>query len=123
MRKWVLRSAELKAAGVDGKEHSPAHAKEILQSKNLKFFAELVLESWSPDIDIAEDSATGFALMDKIPTGGIFPFKPAHATLTPDQVWDMAGLARTATWNFVRKEKQDGMCREIFESTINRRML
>lgn len=30
MRKWVLRAAELKAAGIDGKE--------ILQRKNLKLF-------------------------------------------------------------------------------------
>ena len=73
MRKWVLRSAELRAEGVDGKEHSAAHAKKILSNKNLKLFAELVEESGSPDAGIAEDIANGF---DRFLQVEFFPSSP-----------------------------------------------
>lgn len=115
MRKWALRLAELKALKCDGLEDSPDHAKEILKSKNMKLF-ENVEASGSPDALIATDVATGFNLMGPMPCGRTFPGKPLYSTLLPQQVRDMAPLAREATWNAVRRSKDDAMCQEIYNS-------
>ena len=118
MRKWTLRLSELKALGNDGLESSPEHAKLILKDKNMKLFAEMVEASGSPDANIAEDVAKGFDLMGPMPAGGPCPYKPLHATLLPDQVRDMAPLAREATWSAVKRSKGDTMCEEIYNSAL-----
>ena len=121
MRKWTLRFEELKRQGVDGLESSPPHAKEILKSKNLCLFAELIEASGSPDVTLASDIARGFDLMGSIRTGGVFPHKPLFATLLPEQVREMSGMARIATWNAVRRGRDNAMWQEIFDATIEER--
>ena len=121
MRKWTLRYEELKGQGVAGLQSSPQHAKQILKNKNLCLFAELVEESGSPDITLASDIARGFDLMGPIRTGGVFPHKPLFATLLPEQVREMSGLARSATWSAVKKGRENEMCQEIFDATIEER--
>eukprot|EP00435_Cladocopium_sp_Y103_P066237 s1265_g28.t1 len=116
MRKWVARFRELKEHGVDGLDNSPAHAKKILERKNLQLFDELVKASGSPDTHIASDIAPGFDLMGPIPSGGIFQSKPLHATLLPEQVREMAKFARDATWSSVRRGKDNAMCKDIYNS-------
>eukprot|EP00435_Cladocopium_sp_Y103_P010662 s4477_g2.t1 len=118
MRKWSMRAMHLKSTGEDGKENSPDHAKKILKSKNLKLFAEMVKESGSPDLSLCTDIANGFNLMGPMPSGGIFPCKPLHATLEPGQVRDMADMARAATWSNVRREGDNPMREEIYASTL-----
>eukprot|EP00435_Cladocopium_sp_Y103_P032952 s285_g8.t1 len=118
MRKWTSRLQELKEMNVTGLERSPDHAKRILKNKNLRLFAELVEASGSPDKTIADDIAKGFDLMGTIPAGGIYPSKPLYATLLPEQVREMAGLARDATWSAVKRSKNGEMCQEIFDSTM-----
>ena len=114
MRKWSLRFAELKSQGITALESAPTHAREILQPKNMQLFEEMVRASGSPDVQMAKDITHGFDL------GGIFPNKPLHATLTPEQVRDMAPMAREATWNAVRRSRDDPMCREIYDSDIDK---
>ena len=82
MRKWLLRAQELKCCGQYGKEESPIHAKEILKAKDLRLFYQLNEAAGSPDQGLAENMAKGFDLMGPIPTGGIFPQKFQHTTLT-----------------------------------------
>eukprot|EP00435_Cladocopium_sp_Y103_P069804 s179_g34.t1 len=118
MRKWVTRFRELKESGLDGLSESPAHAKEILKSKNLQLLDEMVRASGSPDVNIAADIARGFDLMGPIPSGGIFPCKPLHASLLPEQVRDMASLAREATWSAVRRNRDPTMCQDIYNSVV-----
>jgi hypothetical protein len=118
MRKWTLRLAELKSLGCDGLEGASDHAKLILKDKNMKLFAEMVEASGSPDVKIAEDVAKGFDLMGPMPSGGIYPNKPLYATLLPEKVRDMAPLAREATWNAVRRSRDDAMCQEIYDSAL-----
>lgn len=55
----------------------------ILKDKNLLLFNELNEASGSPDVMLASHMAKGFDLMGEIPAGGVYPFKPLHATLTP----------------------------------------
>eukprot|EP00435_Cladocopium_sp_Y103_P014075 s1805_g3.t1 len=118
MRKWVARLAELKSQKLDGLEASPEHAKKILRNKNLQLFGELVEASGSPDKFIARDIAKGFELMGPIPAGGIYPSKPLHATLLPEQVREMAGLARDATWSAVKRSRNNELCQEIYDSAV-----
>ena len=81
-------------------------------------FAELIEASGSPDVTLASDIARGFDLMGSIRTGGVFPHKPLFATLLPEQVREMSGMARIATWNAVRRGRDNEMCQEIFDATI-----
>eukprot|EP00435_Cladocopium_sp_Y103_P025259 s2284_g6.t1 len=118
MRKSVTRFQELKESGVDGLSESPAHAREILKSKNLQLLDEMVRASGSPDVNIAADIARGFDLMGPIPSGGIFPCKPLYATLLPEQVREMASLAREATWSSVKRNRDPKMCQDIYNSVI-----
>ena len=119
MRKWSMRIAELKASKCSGIEGSPPHAKEILKNKNMKLFAEMVEASGSPDKTIAEDIAKGFDLMGPMPAGGVFLEKALHATLLPQQVRDMAPLAREATRSAVKKSRDNEMCQEIYDATAD----
>eukprot|EP00435_Cladocopium_sp_Y103_P037885 s2024_g10.t1 len=118
MRKWTSRFKELRDQNSTGLEGSPEHARKILKSKNLHLFAELVEASGSPDKSIARDVAMGFSLMGPVPAGGIYPLKPLHATLLPEQVREMAGLARDATWCAVKRSKNGDMCQEIYDSAV-----
>eukprot|EP00435_Cladocopium_sp_Y103_P044001 s1511_g12.t1 len=118
MRKWTSRFLELKSQHLDGLETAPAHAKKILKNKNLRLFAEMVEASGSPDRTLAGNIASGFSLMGQIPSGGIYPLKPLHATLLPEQVREMAGLAREATWSAVKRSKDNELCQEIYDSTV-----
>lgn len=118
MRKWTLRFEELRSKGEDGLKDSPSHAKEILRHKNLCLFGELIEASGSPDTNLAKDIATGFDLMGPIPSGGVFPQKPLFATLLPEQVRDISKIARSATWDAVKRTRGDDMRQEIFDATM-----
>ena len=118
MRKWSMRFSELKSAGYNGLERAPLHCKKILQNKNMILFSEMVKESQSPDKNIADDITKGFDLMGPMPAGGIFLEKPLHATLLPQQVRDMAHMAREATWCAVKRTKDNDLCQEIYDATV-----
>ena len=119
MRKWSMRFAELKSQGITGLESSPAHVKEVLAGKNMALFAELIEASGSPDLGLASNIAKGFDLMGPMPAGGVYPKKPLYATLLPEQVREMATLAREAVWSAVRRSKNDEMCQDIYNSTLD----
>ena len=72
MRKWIMRAQELKA-----------HVKGVLGKKNFKFLAEMLGDAKSPDEPPAAQMAKGFALMGKIPAGGVFADTITYATLLP----------------------------------------
>eukprot|EP00438_Fugacium_kawagutii_P010732 Skav213183 [mRNA] locus=scaffold11:233828:234958:- [translate_table: standard] len=82
---------------------------------------ELICESGSPDTRLTEDMARGFDLMGEIPCGGIFPFKPLHACLLPEQVREMAGLSKEATWHATRRFKDDQVVADVFDATSEER--
>ena len=104
---WARRQREL-----------PPHVARILKDKNLLLFNELNEASGSPDVMLASHMAKGFDLMGEIPAGGVYPFKPLHATLTPNQVREMAGLSRQATWSATCRGRHDDASKELFEITM-----
>eukprot|EP00435_Cladocopium_sp_Y103_P039751 s386_g10.t1 len=96
------------------KEESPDHARKILKTKNLKLFAELVVESGSPDVNLWRDIAKGFNLIWRY-----FPGKAPACDARPSQVREMAPIARDATWSSVRRGKDDTLCKEIYASALD----
>ena len=60
MRKWPMRFAELKAAGINRLEKFPPHAKEVLGGKNMALFAEMVEASGSPHTGLANYISKGW---------------------------------------------------------------
>lgn len=94
------------------------HAKEILAGKNLTLFAELIQASGSPDADLAQQIATGFDLMGTIPTGGTYPQRLLHATLTPDQVREMSHISRPATWQSTKQCADRDLAGEVHRSPL-----
>jgi len=119
MRKWLLRAQELRDQGVDGLEQSPSHIKRILKGKNMQLFDEMNKAAGSPDINLASNVCKGFDLMGTIPSGGIFPCKYTHATLTPEQVRGMAKLSKQATWTATRKCKGQNLAAEVYKATCD----
>ena len=121
MRKWLLRAQELKCKGHTGKECSPSHAVEILRAKNLLLFQELNDAAGSSDVKLAENMAPGFELMGPIPTGGVFPRKFQHATLTPTQVRKMADISRQAIWKATMKCRDVDLAKDVHQITLEER--
>ena len=121
MRKWFLRAQELRQQGADGLHDSHDHVKEVLKGKNLQLFDEMNKASGSPDTEIASNMANGFDLMGTIPTGGIFPTKPLHATLTPDQVRAMSKISRQAVWKSTSRCSNLELAGEVYKATIDER--
>ena len=121
MRKWMLRSQELRDLKVDGKECSPEHAKKILKNKNLCLFGEMLKSSGLEDQRLAKDISRGFDLMGEIPSGGSFPLKPTFPSLTPEQVRQVAMFARASTWQNAKRTTKDGMAEDLYKITLDER--
>ena len=119
MRKWIMRSQELRASGEDGKEKSPEHVKKILGRKNLKLLAEMLAESSSEDQQLPVHIAKGFDLMGEIPAGGDFNEKASHATLLPEQVREISELSRLSIGQAVRRSANDEHSEEIYKITMD----
>ena len=119
MRKWLLRAQELRDQGVDGLEQSPSHIRRILKGKNMQLFDEMNKAAGSPDVNLASNVCKGFDLMGTIPSGGIFPCKYTHATLTPEQVRGMAKLSKQATWRATGKCKGQNLAAEVYKATCD----
>lgn len=70
---------------------------------------------------IASNIARGFDLMGDIPVGSIYPERAAHATLLPEQVRDMAGVARVAIWEATKKVVEPAITGEVYRITMEER--
>ena len=121
MRRWISRAQELDAMGVDGKEDSPAHARDNLAKKNLRLFHEMIVASGSPDVGLASNIACGFDLMGDIPVGSIYPGKATHATLLPQQVREMSSTARAAIWEATKRAPEPMVAEEVYKITMEER--
>ena len=121
MRRWVLRLDELRCRGDTGTERSPGHVKQVLKGKNLVLFSELCSAAGSPDAGLAENMSKGFDLMGQLSTGGAFPNRMQHATLTPDQVRDMSNISRQAIWRATRRASNPDLVQDVYQITLDER--
>ena len=119
MRKWVLRAKELREAGEDLPMNT--RCREILGSKSLKLFEEMLLESGYGDCHLARDIASGFELLGTMPSSGVMPKKTVVATVGIEQLREVAHLNQKATWASVAASGSspdpDGVLNEIYKLT------
>lgn len=93
-----------------------------LAKKNLQLFHEIFVASGSPDVGLASNIARGFDLMGDIPlVGFVYPEKATHATLLPEQVRDMASVARAAIWEATKKVVEPEITEEVYKITMEER--
>ena len=93
-----------------------------LAKKNLQLFREIFVASGSPDVGLASNIARGFDLMGDIPlVGFVYPEKATHATLLPEQVRDMASVARAAIWEATKKVVEPEITEEVYKITMEER--
>ena len=117
MRKWMQRALELKDAEADAKMLMPTHCAKILSKKNLSLFAEMLHEAGYKDTTLVQHMRSGFDLMGRLPSSGVFPKKFTHATMTPDQVRSAAKSTRKAIWHSTRASHDKAIDAEVYNAT------
>ena len=77
------------------------HCRQVLSSKKIVLFREMLKGCGHADESIASDISRGFSLMGDLPRSGVFTDRASFATLTKDQVKSTAKLNRCGDlqWN------------------------
>ena len=96
MRRWVLRAKELRNLGEDLPMND--RCRRILGSKSMLLFSEMLGASGYSDQQICKDIADGFELLGTMPRSGVMPAKTVVASVSIDELRQVAHLNQRATW-------------------------
>ena len=82
LRRWVGMAADLEAAEEEFKRDLPKYRKDVLASKRLLLFRDLLREVGHEDDELVADIAKGFDLTGKLPRSNVFVrrYRPAEQT-------------------------------------------
>ena len=116
-RKWMLRANDLAQQEREFKSTLPKHCADILNSKRLLVFKEMLVECSHPDKELCENICRGFDLLGDLPSSRVFNRRSTFATLTPDQVRATAKLNREAIFNSVGRDMGQDICEGVYEAT------
>ena len=119
LRKWVSRAKVLKDAGELVPESTPKHCKDILRSKNMCLFREMLEESQYGDTNLTTDLCRGFDLLGPIPCSGVLPEKVTPASLTKDEVRLTAAANRKATLKAMCTCQDKEVAAEVYKATLD----
>ena len=119
MRRWVLRAKELRDLGEDLPMND--RCRRILGSKSMLLFSEMLSASGYGDQQICKDIAGGFELLGTMPRSGVMPEKTVVASVSIDELRQVAHLNQRATWAAVadsgRKSESKVVLEEIYRLT------
>lgn len=117
-RKWFLRACELREREISFKESLPNHCSEVLNSKRLLVFEEMLKASGYKDAKLVKEISRGFDLMGELPRSHVFVHRETFATLTPKQVRESAAMNRQAIVASVAKPMDEKICKGVYEATL-----
>ncbi len=116
-RKLMLRANDLAQQEREFKSTLPKHCADILNSKRLLVFKEMLVECSHPDKELCENICRGFDLLGDLPSSRVFNSRSTFATLTPDQVRVTAKLNREAIFNSAGRDMDQDICEGVYEAT------
>ena len=120
LRKWVLRAKEIRQMENPILEPMP-HCKEILKSKNMPLFSEMLASVGYKDSALASEICAGFDLLGPIPSSGVLPSKTTVATLTKEDVRQAASLNRKIALDAMSRCGDPEVAKEVYTATIDER--
>ena len=119
MRYWTLRAKETRDRERAAMKEAPPHCRDVLKRKDLTLFDEILQSIDYDDVDLCNDMRKGFDLMGDIPGPPSFPQKTTFATLTPEQVREVASETRQAIMLSAQSSRDREMDRELLEITLD----
>ena len=119
MRYWTLRAKETRDRERAAMKEALPHCRDVPKRKDLTLFGEMLQSIDYDDVDLCNDMRKGFDLMGDIPGPPSFPQKTTFATLTPEQVREVASETRQAIMLSAQSSRDREMDRELLEITLD----
>lgn len=116
-RKWMMKAQAFIDEERKLKDSLDNHCKQVLSSKKLVLFREMLKECGHADKSITSDISKGFSLMGDLPRSGVFSDRVSFATLTKDQVKATAKLNRMAILNGSRNPMDEEITQGVYDAT------
>ena len=116
-RYWMLRAMQLKEEEEAYKKKRPGHCSDVLRTKKLLVFEEMIKSCGYADVGIARDVSFGFDLMGALPSSHVFEEKTTFGTLLPEHVKMVSGSTRKAIFNSSRRVNDKEVANEICRIT------
>ena len=120
LRKWVQRAKEIRQSDKPTLEPEP-HCKEILRSKNMTLFGEMLTSVGYRDTALVSEICKGFDLLGPVPSSGVLPSKTTVATLTKEDVRQSASLNRKIALDAMSRCGDPEVAREVYNATLDER--
>ena len=86
LRHWASRARELSQEETDYKSGLPPHCQQVLSSKKLCLFKELLSECGHGDTTLVDEASQGFRLSGAIPDSHIFKAKRTTASMSTTEL-------------------------------------
>ena len=121
LRKLIARAKQLDPQEKSLKDNMSERRRQILKSKRLILFKELLQEAGSQDVWLADDVGTGFDLIGRLPESRTFEAKFRPASISTEALRNVADRARKAFFQSVKSSGDSGIDAGVFEATLKER--
>ena len=112
----MIRAKELKQVDEPA---MPDHCKEVLRGKPMRLFDEMLEESGYADADLVNQMCQGFDLLGRIPDSGVMPKKLTAASLSLQDVREVADSNRLAVWQSTKACRDLDVAKEVYKATVS----
>ena len=123
LRRMIHQSQLMTDKETELKNGMSPRRQEVLKSKRLLLFKELLLEAGSEDVNLVDDVCHGFDLTGKLPASHHFSSKYRPAALPTEALRSVADRARNALLTSVRSSGDSKIDAGVLQATLKERDL
>jgi len=123
LRKMIYQSQQLATRETQLKDGMSKRRQEVLKSKRLLLFKDLLLEAKSDDVNLVDDVCQGFDLTGKLPASNHFNHKYRPAALPTEALRGVADRAREALLTSVKTSGDSAIDDGVLRATLKERDL
>ena len=119
----IYQSQQLATRETQLKDGMSKRRQEVLKSKRLLLFKDLLLEAKSDDVNLVDDVCQGFDLTGKLPASNHFNHKYRPAALPTEALRGVADRAREALLTSVKTSGDSAIDDGVLRATLKERDL